>query len=89
MVTSKTRIYAKRVIDPFNLSQYFSGVFGLKVDETRRHESDLTTYALTVENIQTNNIIGWESNPMTLSVQKPIRFGAMVLPGVIEQDWNS
>ena len=46
VVTSKPHVYAKRIIEHFQLGQYFDAVYGAELDGTRSNKSDLLRFAL-------------------------------------------
>ena len=46
VATSKPHVFAERIIDHFDLRQYFEHVFGSELDGTRADKSDLLAYAL-------------------------------------------
>jgi phosphoglycolate phosphatase len=51
VATSKPRVYAERIIDHFDLSQFFSGVYGSELDGTRSDKSSLISHILQSESI--------------------------------------
>ena len=46
VATSKPRIAAKRIVEHFEMGQYFDRVFGCELDGTRSNKIDLLSYAL-------------------------------------------
>jgi phosphoglycolate phosphatase len=48
VATSKPAIYAKRIVEHFNLARHFETVFGSELDGTRVHKSELLAYAIDV-----------------------------------------
>lgn len=46
VATSKPHIFAERILDHFQLSNYFQGVFGSELDGTNTQKTDLLKYAL-------------------------------------------
>lgn len=46
LATSKPEIYAKRILEHFNLSQYFDFVGGATMDETRSKKADVIEFTL-------------------------------------------
>ncbi len=46
VATSKPRIAAGRIIEHFEMSQYFERVFGCELDGTRSNKADLLSYAV-------------------------------------------
>ena len=46
VATSKPHIYARRIIEHFEMGRYFSEVFGSELDGTRSAKTDLLRYAL-------------------------------------------
>ncbi|MCP4342547.1 MAG: HAD family hydrolase, partial [Desulfobulbaceae bacterium] len=51
VATSKPRVYAERIIDHFDLDQYFSGIYGSELDGTRSDKSSLISHILQSESI--------------------------------------
>jgi len=47
VATSKPHVYARRIIEYFEMEQYFSEVYGSELDGTRSDKTDLLRYALT------------------------------------------
>ena len=47
VATSKPLVYAQRIIEHFEMRQYFSNVFGSELDGTRSEKTDLLRFALT------------------------------------------
>ena len=46
VATSKPEVYAKKILNHFNLSQYFEYIAGATMDETRIKKQDVIEYAL-------------------------------------------
>lgn len=46
VATSKPHVYAQKIIDHFEMDQYFNGLFGSELDGTRSKKDDLLQYAL-------------------------------------------
>lgn len=46
VATSKPRIAAKRIVDHFEMGQYFDTVYGCELDGTRANKVDLLAYAV-------------------------------------------
>jgi phosphoglycolate phosphatase len=46
VATSKPRVAAKRIVEHFEMSQYFERVFGCELDGTRANKTDLLNYAI-------------------------------------------
>ncbi|MGW0634941.1 HAD-IA family hydrolase [Nocardia salmonicida] len=46
IATSKREVLARRVLDYFNLTQYFQFVGGASTDQARRHKADVIEYTL-------------------------------------------
>ncbi|MEA5462579.1 HAD family hydrolase [Leptothoe sp. PORK10 BA2] len=46
VATSKPQVYAAKIVEHFELGQYFSGVFGSELDGTRADKADLLSFAL-------------------------------------------
>jgi phosphoglycolate phosphatase len=51
LATSKPRVYAKRIIDHFGLTQYFKEIYGAELDGTRNDKTSLISYILKTESI--------------------------------------
>jgi phosphoglycolate phosphatase len=51
IATSKPEVYAKQILDHFDLSGYFTGIYGASLDSKRSKKSDVIRYALTSANI--------------------------------------
>ena len=74
VATSKPHVFARKILDHFELSQYFQGVFGSELDGTNAHKTDLLRYALKATGAPTgstmvgdrkHDVIGAISNDMT------------------------
>jgi phosphoglycolate phosphatase len=48
VATSKPAVYAKRIVEHFNLARHFETVFGSELDGMRVHKNDLLAYAIDV-----------------------------------------
>jgi phosphoglycolate phosphatase len=46
VATSKPHVFARRIIDHFDLAHHFEHVFGSELDGTRVHKADLLSFAL-------------------------------------------
>jgi len=46
LATSKPEVYAKRILEKFDLMKFFSGVFGAELDGTRDRKDEVIAYAL-------------------------------------------
>jgi phosphoglycolate phosphatase len=46
VATSKPRVAAKRIVEHFEMGQYFERVFGCELDGTRANKTDLLNYAI-------------------------------------------
>ena len=46
VATSKPRIAARRIVDHFEMAQYFEKVYGCELDGTRANKTDLLSYAI-------------------------------------------
>ena len=55
VATSKPEIYAKRIIDHFNLQHYFKKIYGCELDGTRGDKTSLIAYILQNEAILPSN----------------------------------
>jgi phosphoglycolate phosphatase len=52
VVTSKPEIFATRIIDHFELGQYFKRVYGSELSGVRSHKGELIAHVLTSEGLQ-------------------------------------
>ena len=52
VATSKPELYAKRIIDHFNLQHYFKNIYGCELDGTRGDKTSLIAYILQTEAIE-------------------------------------
>ncbi|MCY6371403.1 HAD family hydrolase [Clostridium ganghwense] len=58
IATSKPTVFAKKILDHFNLSQYFSSIVGSNLDGTRTSKSEVINFVLsTLPNISKKNIV--------------------------------
>ena len=57
VATSKPEIFAKNIINHFNLSEYFSGIYGAGLDGTRSDKAELLGYLLQEEKIEPESAI--------------------------------
>ena len=51
LATSKPRVYARRIMDHFELSRYFKGIHGAELDGTRNDKTSLISHILERESI--------------------------------------
>lgn len=51
LATSKPEIYAKQILNYFNLTHYFKGIYGASLDGKRSKKGDVIQYALKEANI--------------------------------------
>ncbi len=51
LATAKPHVYARTILDHFELSAPFDGVYGCELDGTRQHKADLIAYLLEREHI--------------------------------------
>ncbi|WP_271495216.1 HAD family hydrolase [Enterococcus sp. 5H] len=51
LATSKPEIYAKQILNHFNLTHYFKGIYGASLDGKRSKKGDVIQYALKEANI--------------------------------------
>ena len=51
LATSKPEIFAKRILDHFDLTKYFDFVAGASMDESRNKKADVICYALETANV--------------------------------------
>lgn len=57
IATSMPEFFAKKIIDYFNLTTYFSGVYGSKLDGELSDKGKLINHILIKENIPCNNVL--------------------------------
>jgi len=55
--TSKPYVFAKEILDHFELSSYFEGIYGSELDGTRKNKADVIAYCLEQENIHEQDCI--------------------------------
>lgn len=74
IATSKPQIFAKQILDHFDLTHYFHAVYGSELDGTRTNKKDLIAYILQQESItndcvmigdREHDIIGAKYNEIT------------------------
>jgi phosphoglycolate phosphatase len=51
IATSKPHVFAKRIIDHFELTSLFDGIYGSELDGTRSDKGELIRYILLTENL--------------------------------------
>lgn len=54
VATSKPRVFAQRIIDHFDLNQYFNKIHGSELDGTRTDKTSLITYILQRESLDSS-----------------------------------
>jgi len=69
VATSKPRIYAERIVEHFELGQYFDRVFGSELDGTRSNKAELLRYALSAT--------GSSANPVMVGDREHDVYGAL------------
>ena len=52
VVTSKPEVYARRIVEHFNIDQYFRVVYGPDLDGTRADKAELIAYVLAQEGVR-------------------------------------
>lgn len=57
VATSKPHIYAKQIIEYFELSSLFDGVYGSEFDGTRSVKGELINYILLTENLDPSTVV--------------------------------
>jgi Predicted phosphatases len=57
IATSKPEVFAKRVIENFALTAYFSGIYGSNLDGTRSDKAEVIKYAIESADISAENAI--------------------------------
>lgn len=87
VATSKAHVFANRIIDHFNLRDYFEHVFGAELDGTRADKSDLLAYSLRTTAIDPSRalMIGDRSHDMVGAKNNGIK-GIGVLYGYGSRD---
>ena len=55
--TSKPIVFAEEIMNHFQLSQYFKGIYGSELDGTRKAKADVIAYCLQQENIDYKDCI--------------------------------
>jgi phosphoglycolate phosphatase len=51
IATSKSRVFAERIVDHFGLKAYFRGLFGSELDGTRSNKAELIAHVLAQESL--------------------------------------
>ena len=54
LATSKPRVFAQRIVEHFDLDQYFSGIHGSELDGTRTDKTSLIAYILQHESLDSS-----------------------------------
>jgi phosphoglycolate phosphatase len=57
VVTAKPRIFALRIVEHFDLAQYFTGVYGAELDARFDNKADLIEHLLRTEQILASNAV--------------------------------
>jgi phosphoglycolate phosphatase len=57
VATAKPRVFATRILQHFDLTQYFSGIYGSELDGTHSNKQELLKYLLREENLDSNDTI--------------------------------
>lgn len=57
VVTSKPTVYARRILEHFDLDRYFAAVYGSELDGTRVHKTDLVPFVLESEGLEPESAI--------------------------------
>lgn len=68
IATSKPEIYAKQILEHFNLSNYFEGIYGASLDGERSKKGDVIRYALKeakITHLKETLMIGDRSHDIT------------------------
>jgi phosphoglycolate phosphatase len=55
--TSKPYVFAKKILEHFHLDQYFKGIYGAKLDGTRKNKGDVIAYCLKQEELNPKSCI--------------------------------
>lgn len=82
LCTAKPRVYARRIMDHFNLSAYFKEIYGAELDGTRNDKKSLIAYILEKEAIDADKtaMIGDRKYDMAGAMENRV-LGAGVLWG--------
>ena len=51
VVTSKPEVYARQILDHFELARFFTGVYGAELSGERSTKTELVAYALRLESL--------------------------------------
>jgi len=74
VATSKPRIAAKKIVEHFEMGQYFERVFGCELDGTRANKTDLLNYAIDENpNASTRMMIGDRKHDLIGAIANGIR----------------
>ena len=57
IATSKPEVFAKKIIEHFNLSSYFDEIFGASYDESRNKKADVIAYGLEKLHITSDEVL--------------------------------
>lgn len=55
--TSKPYVFAKKILEHFHLDHYFKGIYGAKLDGTRKNKGDVIAYCLKQEELNPKSCI--------------------------------
>lgn len=74
VATSKPRIAARRIVEHFDMGQYFDNVYGCELDGTRANKTDLLNYAIDENpNASTRMMIGDRKHDLIGAIANGIR----------------
>ncbi len=57
LATSKPRVYAVRILEHFGISEYFNGVYGSELDDTRSDKAEVIAHGLKMEHLDPKNVL--------------------------------
>jgi phosphoglycolate phosphatase len=74
VATTKPRVFARRIVEHFEMAQYFSRVYGSELDGTRTDKTELLQYAQAERSVQRETImIGDRHHDMVGAVNNGLR----------------
>lgn len=57
LATAKPTIYARQILEHFELEQYFTGIYGSELNGDRTHKDELIAYILEQEQLQASQCL--------------------------------
>ena len=67
LATSKPEEYARRIMEHFDLAQYFTAICGATLDETRTDKAEVIAYALDTIGLTDRPALSWSVTVSTMS----------------------